>query len=259
MPAIRATGLPKMLARTLESPAAVDAGMCAVAAVVAGGIERLGLGAEHGSIGLEHLARAEQLVVAGERLVVRVVGGIAEVARDRADRRRAVAAVIGERGVFGPDPGVDHADHDVLAVDAAVVRAAIGGELEEPWRAVGLRVAPLVLQDPDDALLDLDPVDLGRRQHGRVPVQRERVVVELLGCGHARLLEGTVVVATEQRPIALGGQAPTVDLLAGGRLRRRDAGCAPVVRDDRIGGHDDDVRFRRLRCRDGHGDRGYDE
>ncbi len=111
----------------------VDAGIAgrgrrcvrAVAVVVASRVELVGLGADHLAIRLEHLARTDQLVVAGERNVVRVVGGVAELARQRRSSwRRVGSAVVGEARVLRPDAGVDDADHDAFAGEPALPRAA---------------------------------------------------------------------------------------------------------------------------------------
>jgi hypothetical protein len=163
--------------------------MCPVAAVVASRVELVVLGADDLPIGLEHLARAKQLAVARERRVVRVVGRVPEFARDRAERRRTVAPVIRERRVLGPDAAVDDADHDVLAIDPAVVRTAVDGEAHESRAAVRVRMAHLVLEDADHALLQLDLVDLRRGEHRGIPVQGVRVVMELPGEGDAALAQ----------------------------------------------------------------------
>ncbi len=123
-----------------------------MAVVVASGVELVGIGPDDGAVGVEHLAGAEQLVVARERLVVHVVGGVAEVARrslglvERADRRRPVAAVVGEARMFGPDAGVDDADHHVLAGQAAGVGAARAGEAEELAARIRRDVTQLIGQ-----------------------------------------------------------------------------------------------------------------
>ena len=54
--------------------------MGAVTVVVASGVELVVVGPDDRAVRVEHLACAEQLVVARERLVVHVVGGVAELA-----------------------------------------------------------------------------------------------------------------------------------------------------------------------------------
>jgi hypothetical protein len=54
--------------------------MAAVPVVVPGRVKLVRVGADERPIGLQHLVGTEQLVVAGEGCVVRVVGRVAELA-----------------------------------------------------------------------------------------------------------------------------------------------------------------------------------
>ena len=236
--------------------------MGAMAAVVARGIELVGRRPEHGAIGGEHLASADQLVVAGERRVVGIVGRVPELARERAGRGSRVAPVIGEGRVLRPDPGVDDADDHALAREAAVVRAAVDSQAHEFRAAVGLRLTHHVVEDAHDALLQLDGGDLRRRQQGRITVERDRVVVQLVLGRDLGLAQRLVVGRAQERLVLADGGVAPIQLLAGGRLRRREPGDTAVVCRDGLRGHDDDVGFgaflrqdrsrRRHRQRDGH-------
>src|SRR5699024_454208 len=107
-------------------------GVGAVALVVASGDELVGVGADDRAVGGRLVAGADELVVAGERLVVGVGEGVAELAGvAREHRRLRQRAVVGEAGVLGPDAGVDDADQDAGAVDALVVGLTATGQVEE--------------------------------------------------------------------------------------------------------------------------------
>jgi hypothetical protein len=153
--------------------------------------------------------------------------------------------------VLGPDAAVDDADHHVLAIDPAVVWTTVDGEAHELRAAVSVRVPHLVLEDPDDALLQLDLVDLRWREHRRIAVQGIRVVMELPGGGDAALTQRLVMLCAQERPILADCRAPEVHLPARRRLCGCEAALTAVVRGDGVRGHHDDVRFGRLGRRDG--------
>ena len=116
----------------------------AVAIVVTGRVELEGFGADEGTIGVQHLARADQLVVAGERRIIRVVGYVAELAVRTAvvkNRCSGIAAIVGETGVFRPDAGVDHADDHALAGDTTIVSTTLYGQAQVFGAVAGGRVA----------------------------------------------------------------------------------------------------------------------
>ena len=73
-----------------------------------------------GPVGVDELARADQLVVAGEGLVVGVAAPCCRSRRQTAPwsrgRVRPGGCRVGEAGVLGPDAAVDHTDEDALPV-----------------------------------------------------------------------------------------------------------------------------------------------
>ncbi len=92
--------------------------------VVTGRVELIRVCADQGAVGGEHLAGAEQFVITFKRRIVRVVGGIAEIAAwvvwgvFQGNSQIGIAAVIGKARVLRPDAGVDDANNDALARDA---------------------------------------------------------------------------------------------------------------------------------------------
>ncbi len=207
--------------------------MGAVARVVASGVELVRRGPDQGAVRREHLACAQQLVVALERRVVRVVGEVAEVARrslalvEHVDWGRPVAPVVGETRMFGPDAGVDDADHDVLARQPAGVGAAGAGEAEELTTRIGGGVTELVGHHQRDVR---GPGELDRfvvADDGGEAVERVRVVLHLVGVVDTGVGEHVVVRLLQHRRLCVGSGGVEVLLLDR---------C-----DERIGRHDHDV------------------
>ena len=94
MPEIVPRSTPAIDAFTPTLPAAVAAVWRAVTVVVARGVELVGVRAVDRPVRRQHLARAEQLVVACERRVVRIGGRVAELARE--------ARVVRQRSKYEP-------------------------------------------------------------------------------------------------------------------------------------------------------------
>src|SRR5450756_2277898 len=126
-------------------------GVRTVALVVTSGVVLVRGLTTHQAVRGEHLAGTDQLVVAGERRVERVLRGVAEVAR-RVRRRvlegdggRGERPVVGEARVLGPDAGVDDADDDARTGVALRPDTAPAGQAEEGGlgvvraRAAGVR------------------------------------------------------------------------------------------------------------------------
>src|SRR5690606_36537462 len=105
-------------------------GVRAVTVVIAGRVELSGQQTLDCLVSIEEGVSADQLVITGKRLIVRIVSGVAEVAgvarTTRAEavgagydgrRRIRIAEWIGirERGVLGPDPRVEDTDNNPLA------------------------------------------------------------------------------------------------------------------------------------------------
>ncbi len=256
MPVILAMGSPWMTGLNVLVAGGRRGGMRPVAVVVTCRVELIGVGPDEEPVRLEHLPSAQQLVVAGEGHVVRVVRGVAELARHRGDRGRPVGAVVGERGVLRPDAGVDDADHDVLAGEATGVGAAPCGEPQELAAAVGRWLPHLVFEDVQDALLRPDRVDLLRRQNGGVAVERDRVVVQLGRRPHAGRLERLVVFGCQELLVLPGRGGVDGDSLALGGLGSRVPGESAFIRRDRGPREDHDVRLPSVLRQDRGGGRG---
>ena len=202
--------------------------MGAVAVVVAGRIELVGVGTDERPVCVEHLPRAEELVVAGERRVGRVVGRVAELAREpRIPGQGRVGPVISEARVLGPDAVIDDADDDSLTGQPRSPRAGRAREIEELGAGIGRPLAHDVLQHERDPGLLLHRGRLGRGEQCREAVQGDGVLVHLLRRADAGALECLVVACPELGALPLG--------LRGVEVVGADGA------DQRVRGHDDDV------------------
>ena len=142
----------------------------AVPVVVTGGLELVEEDAARSAEGVEgrHEPRGpDQLVVAGERGVVRVAGSGAELAGGAVPLRgRRGVAVVLDGGVLRPDPGVDDPDDHALAGMRLSARLLPqGGSADEHGAAVGLHGQEDVRIDRLHAGKGVQLLDLVGRQH----------------------------------------------------------------------------------------------
>ena len=149
----------------------------------------------------------------------------------------AVVADVGEGGVARVDAGVDRADDDALALDVGRQAELSSGVPQRlgalPLRAdVGVQLAYLVGRDRRDGRIGGDRLGLLGREDGREAVDRV-----LVGEGNLDAstggplqpfdelgLDRLEVAAVRPRRRALG-----IELLAGRRFGRREAGLAAAV------------------------------
>ena len=144
--------------RVLAVHAGLDAGVAgggrrgvrAVAVVVARRVVLVRVGTDQRPVRVEHLAGAEQLVVARERCVVGIVGGVAEVAvraplaSERWDRRAPYVPSSAKLGCSGQMPLSMTPTTTSSPVRPVVVRATLAGEAEVLAAGVGRELPQLV-------------------------------------------------------------------------------------------------------------------
>ena len=185
-------------------------------------------------------ARREQLVVALEVGVQRIVGVVAEraVRACPACRWRAIrdalalvaepgCRLVGEARVLRPDAAVDDADDDVLAGQPVAPRPATTGDVEVVRRVVGERMPQLVLPDTGDVRVGPQRLDLTRAKPRGEAIEAVAVSVDLLARPH--LGHDPVVLLFQMSEVLANIGRVDVDLRPGGRFGGRDAGDAAAV------------------------------
>ena len=88
--------------------------MSAMAIIITRGAELIRCSTRHSAIGGKHLIRADQLIVACERCIIRIPRRVTKITGQRTCRGCRETAVIGKRGMLGPDAGIDDANHHTL-------------------------------------------------------------------------------------------------------------------------------------------------
>ena len=194
------------------------------------------------AVGAQHLTRAKQLIIAGERCIIWIPGSIAKFARQaRIFRQRSVATVIGKAGMLRPDSGVNNTHHYILTGVTSLPGTGRVSQAQETRGVIGHRLAQLILENHHDVRLRLDRFEFSLGQNSGVAIQSKRIIVNFCASRSTGCCKRGVMFLLQEFLIFTHFGAIRIDLFALFRFGGRITGDITIVGNDRITLHNDNI------------------